>query len=206
MNDAQKHWEQIYATKQPSSVSWYQLHLERSLELIDRAGIGPDDRLIDVGGGASTLVDDLLVRGFRNISVLDISTQALDVSQKRLGGRAGEIEWIAGDVLTTQLPRNGYTLWHDRAVYHFLVTPENRAAYRRQIRHALAPGGFVIISSFSLEGPRRCSGLEVCRYSPESLLAELGRGFRLIDSAAENHLTPAHAMQAFQYSLLSYSE
>jgi len=203
--DAKKHWDEVYATKQPSGVSWYQPHLERSLALIGRAGIGFNDHLIDVGGGASTLVDDLIDRGFRHITVLDISARALDASRKRLGNRAGEAVWIAGDVLTAQLPPNGYRLWHDRAVFHFLTRPGERAAYTGQVRHALARGGFALIASFSPEGPRKCSGLEVCRYSPAGLLEVLGDGFHLVESATENHLTPARAVQAFQYSLLSYA-
>ncbi|HTO94012.1 MAG TPA: class I SAM-dependent methyltransferase [Bacteroidota bacterium] len=205
MSDAQKHWEQIYTTKQPSSVSWYQPHLERSLELIDRAGIGPDDRLIDVGGGASTLVDDLLDRGFRHVAVLDLSQRALEVSKGRLGERASRVEWIAGDVLTAELPRAQYMLWHDRAVFHFLTQEEDRLHYLRQMRHALRPGGYALVSTFAPGGPQKCSGLEVCRYSSETLLSKLGRDFSLAASANENHRTPAGAIQAFQYALLSYS-
>jgi len=203
--DARKHWDEVYATKRPTGVSWYQPHLSRSLALIERAGIGPGDRLIDVGGGASTLVDDLMDRGFRHITVLDVSALALDASQKRLGSRAGEVEWIAGDVLTAQLPQHGYSLWHDRAVFHFLTRPEDRAAYATQVRHVLTRGGFALIASFSPDGPRKCSGLEVCRYSPADLREELGDGFHLVESATENHRTPARAVQAFQYSLLSYA-
>jgi 2-polyprenyl-3-methyl-5-hydroxy-6-metoxy-1,4-benzoquinol methylase len=206
LSEPKSHWEKVYRSKQPSDVSWYQPHLRLSFELIERAGVGREDSIIDVGGGASTLVDDLLNRGYRNITVLDVSSQAIDISKRRLGNIGTQVEWIAHDVTDAILPNGRYRLWHDRAVFHFLTNSEDRQAYIRQIHHALRPDGFVVISTFSLEGPHKCSGLEVCRYSAETLLAEFGDKFRLVDSRSESHLTPSHATQAFTYCLFSLDE
>ena len=203
MIEPRSHWEKIYTSKQPSEVSWYQPHLRLSLELFERAGVGQQDHIIDVGGGASTLVDDLLNRGYRNITVLDVSAQAIQISKRRLGREASAVEWIVDDVTHVTLPNGRYRLWHDRAVFHFLTKLEDRRAYIRQIHHALSPGGVVIISTFSVDGPRKCSGLEVCRYSAETLLAEFGDDFRLVASHSENHLTPSNVTQAFVYCLFS---
>lgn len=206
MGEPKSHWEKVYTSKGPSDVSWYQPHLRLSLELIERSGISRQDHIIDVGGGASTLVDDLLNRGYRNISVLDVSAQAIDLSKRRLGSESTQVEWIEDDVTYATLAKGRYRLWHGRAVFHFLTNAEDRRVYIKQIHHALRPDGFVIISTFSVEGPRKCSGLEVCRYSAETLLAEFGDHFRLVESRSENHLTPSKAPQAFIYCLFSLEE
>lgn len=203
MTDAKTHWNNVYLSKQPSEVSWYQAHLHTSIELIERSGVTQTDHVIDVGGGASTLVDDLLDRGFKNLTVLDISSNAIDVSKTRLGSRGALVHWISDDILSVHLDEAKYRFWHDRAVLHFLTNLEDRRTYIGQVRHALLPGGFVIISAFSLDGPSRCSGLETFRYSRESLLAEFGPGFHLREVRSERHRTPAGAVQDFLYCLLS---
>ena len=206
MGEARKHWEKVYTSKKPSEVSWYQPHLDISLELIARSGTTQNDHIIDVGGGASTLIDDLLNRGFRNLSVLDISPRAIDVTRRRLGNRCVLVEWIEESVLRAPLHKGAYRLWHDRAVFHFLTEPEDRQKYIQQLRHALSPGGAAVISTFSPEGPLRCSGLDVCRYSAQTLREELGTGFRLVESRPENHLTPSGTTQAFLYCLFRYEK
>jgi 2-polyprenyl-3-methyl-5-hydroxy-6-metoxy-1,4-benzoquinol methylase len=175
-----------------------------SFDLIERSGITQSDQIVDVGAGASTLVDDLLDRGYHNITILDISSKAIDISKARLGSRANGIHWIVDDVLQAPLEHGGYQLWHDRAVLHFLTNAESRRAYVTQVRNAVAPGGSVVIATFALDGPSKCSGLEVSRYSPEALLAEFGPGFRLIESHSESHRTPPGAVQSFLYCLLSF--
>jgi len=180
--------------------------LRLSLELVRRSGITGRDFIIDVGGGESTLVDDLLDLGFQNVTVLDISAQAISLSKDRLLDRSSMVNWIADDILHASLPMARYRLWHDRAVFHFLTDKQDRAAYADQVRFALSPGGFAVISTFSLDGPPRCSGLDVQRYSSETLLAELGPGFRLLDVLPENHRTPSGATQAFIYCLLAFEE
>lgn len=204
MSDPKTHWDKVYASKQPSDVSWYQPHLRMSLDLIRRSGVTQGDPLIDVGGGASTLVDDLLDAGFHNLTVLDISSKAIDASKVRLGTRAALVRWVADDILHVPLDNGRYALWHDRAVLHFLTDAEDRRAYVGQVRYAVRPGGIVVISTFALDGPPRCSGLEVRRYSPEALLAEFGPGFRLIESNVEDHRTPSGAAQAFLCCSLSF--
>jgi len=197
--DIKTHWQNIYGKKSPDSVSWYAPHLEMSLRLINHANLSRDAHILDVGGGASTLADDLLVRGYEHIAVLDISEAALNISQKRLGEQAGRIRWIAADVTSTQLQEHAYDLWHDRAVFHFLTTQKQRTAYIRQLLHALKPGGHLILATFASRGPERCSGLEVVRYSADSLARELGENFYLMESAAEDHITPSGAKQPFLY-------
>jgi len=204
MDETRSHWEKVYASKQPTEVSWYQPHLKLSSELIERSGVDQDSAIIDVGGGASTLVDDLLERGFRNITVVDISSHAIERAKERLRHRARIVEWRAEDILHATLPSARYRLWHDRAVFHFLTNAEDRHVYVRQLRHGLTPAGFVVISTFSPDGPKKCSGLDVCRYSPETLRAELGTGFEVVVSQTENHLTPANVPQSFIYCLISY--
>lgn len=193
------HWETIYTQKRPEDVSWYQPHLTISLRLLANAGLRPDSRLIDVGGGASTLVDDLLEQGVKEITVLDIAGQALAVSKMRLGKRAERVTWIEADIMRAQLSSASYDLWHDRAVFHFLTNAEDRRRYLATMRDALKPGGHAILATFSLHGPPRCSGLEVVRYSPDTLQAELGDGFRLMEALEEAHQTPSGAVQQFIY-------
>src|SRR5215471_17791354 len=172
--DAKSRWEDIYGAKAANAVSWYRSHLDTSLAFIEHAGAGPSAAIIDVGGGESTLVDDLLERGYENLTVLDISTTALEETKKRLGANADRIHWIAGDVTEAELPEHAYDIWHDRAVFHFLTPPTQRAAYVRQASRSLKPGGYLIVATFAANGPSRCSGLKVVRYTAESLAQELG--------------------------------
>jgi 2-polyprenyl-3-methyl-5-hydroxy-6-metoxy-1,4-benzoquinol methylase len=195
--DPKTHWERIYSTKAPNQVSWYREHLETSLALITRAVGDLSAAIIDVGGGESTLVDDLLARGYRNITVLDISQTALDATRKRLGAAAENVHWLAADVTTMQLDPGAYDVWHDRAVFHFLTTPEQRAAYVRNVVRAVKPGGHVIVSSFGPEGPEKCSGLDVVRYDADTLHAQFGKRFSLVQSSRELHQTPFGATQQF---------
>lgn len=154
-----------------------------------------------MGGGASTLVDGLIDAGYRNVTVLDLAPSALAIAQERIGTRAHRVTWIAGDVLDAPLPADSYAVWHDRAVFHFLTDPEERTRYVAQTRRAVRPGGHAIVASFGPEGPTRCSGLDVVRYSPDSMHEEFGEGFRLLDSVREDHHTPSGAIQAFVYCL-----
>ena len=193
------HWDRVYATHAPDSVSWYRPHLERSLELIERACPDRSAAIIDVGGGESTLVDDLLRRGYKNTTVLDVSQTAIDLTKKRLGSAAENVHWIVADITETDLEPNVYDLWHDRAVFHFLTLPERRIAYVRQVMRAVKPGGHVIVSTFGPEGPTKCSGLEVMRYDAESLHGEFGSHFRLVESSREQHSTPFGTTQQFLY-------
>jgi 2-polyprenyl-3-methyl-5-hydroxy-6-metoxy-1,4-benzoquinol methylase len=197
--DAKTHWEKVYATKAPESVSWYRAHLETSLALIERAAVARSSSIIDIGGGESTLVDDLLLRGYKNLTVLDVSRTAIEVTKKRLGSAAQQVRWLAGDIFEIELEPHAYDLWHDRAVFHFLTTAERRLAYVRQVTRAVQPGGHVIVSTFGPEGPTKCSGLEVMRYDAESLHGEFGGRFRLVQSSKELHQTPIGTAQQFLY-------
>ncbi len=197
--DAKTHWEKVYTTKAPESVSWYRAHLETSLALIERAAVARSSSIIDIGGGESTLVDDLLLRGYKNLTVLDVSQTAIEVTKKRLGSAAEQARWLVGDILKIELEPCAYDLWHDRAVFHFLTTPERRIAYVQQVIRAVKPGGHVIVSTFGPEGPTKCSGLEVMRYGAESLHGEFGGRFRLVESSKELHETPFGSTQQFLY-------
>lgn len=196
--ERQEHWQGVYTRNATDEVSWFQMHPIVSLDLIRASDIQPEDRLIDVGGGASTLVDHLLDCGFRMVSVLDIAGPALAASRSRLGDRGATVDWIEADV-TTWHPSLQYSLWHDRAVFHFLTDPADRAAYKTALDHALQKDGSVVIATFALDGPERCSGLPVVRYSPESLSAELGPSYRLEQVEHEDHRTPAGRTQRFVY-------
>lgn len=193
------HWEHIYGTKAANQVSWYRPHLETSLAFIERAAGRQTARIIDVGGGESTLVDDLLARGYTGVSVLDISQTALEATQARLGQIAERVEWVAADVTKAALPANAYDVWHDRAVFHFLTGAAERAAYVERVERCVKPGGHVIVGTFGLEGPQKCSGLTVQRYDADSLHGEFGKRFRLIDSLKELHQTPFGTTQQFLY-------
>jgi SAM-dependent methyltransferase len=199
--DRKSHWEHIYRTKLPTEVSWYQPHVVRSLDLIRRASPPPNGAIIDVGGGASTLIDDLLDAGYQDLTVLELSATALAEARKRLGAEAGRVRWIEADILDASLPAGGYSVWHDRAAFHFLTAPADRARYIAQVRRAVRPGGLVLVATFADDGPTRCSGLEVRRYSPEALHAEFGAPFRPLASEYEQHVTPAGVRQAFLYCL-----
>ncbi len=193
------HWEQVYTTKSTTGVSWFQAHAEQSLRLIQDTGVPLSAAIIDVGGGASTLVDDLLAGGYRALSVLDISAAALKAAQVRLGAAAEQVRWLVGDITSVELPTQTFDVWHDRAVFHFLTTPEQRAAYVCQVLHAVKPGGHVIVSTFAEDGPLQCSGLPVMRYSADGLHAEFGAPFELIRHEQEEHRTPAGGIQKFVY-------
>lgn len=197
--DAKAHWERIYSTKAPEEVSWYRSHLETSLALIERAAGGPSASILDVGGGESTLVDDLLARGYENLTLLDISQTAIDTTKRRVGPAAKRVRWLVADITQIELEPGAYDVWHDRAVFHFLRAPEQRAAYVRQVARAVKSGGHVIISTFGPEGPVKCSGLEVVRYDAKSLHGEFGEGFRMIESFKELHDTPFGTTQQFIY-------
>jgi 2-polyprenyl-3-methyl-5-hydroxy-6-metoxy-1,4-benzoquinol methylase len=197
--DVKAHWEKVYKSKAPEAVSWYRAHLETSLALVERATQARSAAIIDIGGGESTLVDDLLLRGYTNVTVTDISQTAIEVTKKRLGAAAEQVRWLAGDICEIELEARIYDLWHDRAVFHFLTTPERRLAYIRQVTRAVKPGGHVIVSTFGPQGPTRCSGLEVMRYDAESLHDEFGGRFRLVESSEELHQTPSGITQQFLY-------
>jgi len=201
--DAKEHWERVYDAKAPEQVSWFRPHLETSLALIERAAPDNSASVIDVGGGASSLADDLIARGYRNLTVLDISQAALDSARKRMGEAAQSIRWLLGDVTQVRLPASSYDVWHDRAVFHFLTEPAQRLAYVRQAALSVKPGGHVIVSTFGLEGPTKCSGLDVVRYDAPSLHNEFGPRFHLIESSKELHRTPFGTVQQFLYCYCS---
>lgn len=199
--DRKHHWEQVYHQKRPTEVSWYQAQPDASLHLITMAALAPSCPLIDVGGGASTLVDYLLAHGFADITVLDIAEPALAVTRARLGAASAHVTWIAADVLDAQLPAAYYELWHDRAVFHFLTEPADQQRYLTVLRQALKPGGFALLATFAPDGPLRCSGLEVVRYNAEELARLLGSDFTLIHASHDEHQTPAGGRQSFTFAL-----
>ncbi len=202
MNETRRdHWEQVYAQKGSAGVSWHRPHLDTSLELIAAAGVDPEARVIDIGGGASTLVDDLIARGFHHISVADLSAAALELSRARLGTAADTVTWIQGDATALELAPDAFDLWHDRAVFHFLTEPAQRDAYLVRLRRSLAPGGLIIMATFALNGPEKCSGLPVIRYSVDTLEAVLGPSFERIAEAADLHTTPWGSTQSFVYGV-----
>jgi ubiquinone/menaquinone biosynthesis C-methylase UbiE len=198
--DASVHWNSLYRTKRPDEMSWYQPFPARSIELLLRSGANAASEIIDVGGGDSTFVDALLERGFRHVTVLDISRQALERARTRLGERAAGVTWIEADVRDFKLPANGFDVWHDRAVFHFFTRQEDRERYVAQVAHALRPGGLLIIATFALEGPTRCSGLAASRYDASALAHTLGDEFVLQESVTDVHRTPAGVEQAFTYA------
>ena len=197
--DLPTHWDRIYTRKVPNQVSWYRPHLEESISLIGQAGGGTGAAIIDVGAGESTLVDDLLARGYSRITVLDISQAAILATKKRLGDAAEQVRWMIGDITQAELAPATYDVWHDRAVFHFLTSEDDRRAYVRQLVRAVKRGGHVIVSAFGPDGPSRCSGLEVLRYDAESLHAQFGAKFRLISSSRHLHETPFGTTQQFLY-------
>jgi SAM-dependent methyltransferase len=198
MND-QRHWDGAYVQKGATSVSWYRPHLDLSLDLIRQAAPSREAAIIDVGGGAATLVDDLLADGYRDLSVLDIAPEALALARSRLGAAGDRVAWIVGDITRVALLEAHYDLWHDRAVFHFLTAGDARRRYVATVLHAVRPGGAVIVATFAPDGPERCSGLPVARYDAASLHREFGAPFELLDSRRENHLTPAGKQQRFVY-------
>jgi ubiquinone/menaquinone biosynthesis C-methylase UbiE len=196
---SKEHWEKVYTTKATDTVSWFQPHADLSLDLIKATGISHDAAIIDVGGGASTLVDDLLANGYTDLSVLDLSAAALAAAQRRLGARAAKVQWIEADVTKADLPARRFDVWHDRAVFHFLTSAEDRAAYVQTVFRAVKPGGHVIVATFAEDGPNRCSGLPVMRYRADELHAEFGEAFALLRHQKEAHHTPSGKVQQFVY-------
>ena len=197
--DSRAHWEKIFAKKAPTQLSWYQAHPQQSLQMIAECGLTPDARIIDIGGGTSLLVDFLLDAGYRNVTVLDIAANALEENRRRLGARANAVSWIEADVTRAPLFPNRYDLWHDRAVFHFLLDPADRQNYTDALRRSLYAGGHVILATFASDGPQKCSGLDVLRYGADEIAAAFGEEFRLIGSLDERHQTPSDTIQKFTY-------
>lgn len=196
-----EHWDSVYKSKAPGGVSWYRPHLEHSLTLIAQCALPLAARIVDVGGGASTLVDDLLEHGFTNLAVADLSHRALEHSQARLAEKAGAVDWVTGDVTTPLFEDASVDLWHDRAVFHFLTAASDRDAYVSRVSRAVRSGGYALVATFNLNGPERCSGLPVARYSSAQIADALGADFALVAKASEEHVTPAGASQSFSYAL-----
>ena len=197
--DTKAHWEQVYSKTDPDALSWFQLHADQSLRLIRDTRLPCSASIIDIGGGASMLVDDLLAHGYSDLSVLDLSAAAMASARQRLGPLAQAVDWIEGDITAVELPVQAYDLWHDRAVFHFLTTPAQRKAYVDAVLHAVKPGGHVIVATFAEDGPTQCSGLPVVRYSPDGLHAEFGMPFTLLRHEEEEHRTPRGGIQKFIY-------
>jgi 2-polyprenyl-3-methyl-5-hydroxy-6-metoxy-1,4-benzoquinol methylase len=201
--NTQQHWQQIYQNKSPDEQTWYQRRPDISLELIEQAAGDETTRVIDVGGGASTLVDHLLDAGGFDITVVDVAPAAIEASQSRLGARSSEVDWVVAD-LTESLEFDGrFDVWHDRAVLHFLRDPDERRAYLDNLERLVAPDGHVVLSAFDVEGPEKCSGLPVRQYSPELMQETLGAGWRLLETRYEDHPTPWGGEQRFVYGLFA---
>ena len=196
---SKQHWETVYSTKPTDGVSWFQEHAEQSLRLIKATDVPNSAHVIDVGGGASTLVDDLLAEGYTAATVLDLSGAALEKAKARLGDKAQKVRWLEGDITQVELPRLAFDVWHDRAVFHFLTESKDRQAYVAQVLRSVKQGGHVIVATFAEDGPLQCSGLPVARYSPEELHAEFGEPFELIEHQREEHQTPFGTKQQFIY-------
>jgi SAM-dependent methyltransferase len=193
------HWEKVYSDKRTERLGWYKPHLQTSLAWINELGLGPDAPIIDVGGGASTLVDDLLDAGYASVTVLDISENALSSARARLGTKGDRVTWLHGDITSVDLPAHQYQLWHDRAAFHFLTEADQQRQYRDQLLKALQPGGHLIIGTFAPEAPPKCSGLPVQRYRREQLSSTLGGEFELVRHQKELHVTPGGVEQMYLY-------
>lgn len=199
--DRREHWEATYRGKAPEAVSWFQARPAASLHLIAQAGASCDARIIDVGGGASALVDHLLDAGFHQLTVLDLAAEPLRKARERLGPRAERVRWVVADAVSW-LPDHPYDLWHDRAAFHFLTDPRDRVRYRDTLAAALAPGGQAIIATFALDGPISCSGLPVVRYDAAALAKEFAEHFDLVEDLRDEHTTPAGKLQPFTFCRL----
>lgn len=195
------HWETVYQSKAPETVSWYAPHLTTSLAWIEQTVTDKSSTVIDIGGGESTLVDDLIHHGYTRVSVLDIAQKALNVARARLGHQAANVAWYCADITQASLPQDYFDVWHDRAVFHFLTDAHARDRYIEQVMHSVKQGGHVMIATFGPEGPLQCSGLDVVRYDAQSLHQALGEPFELIQSKIELHQTPAGHTQQFVYCL-----
>jgi ubiquinone/menaquinone biosynthesis C-methylase UbiE len=193
------HWENVYSTRSPESVSWFQQHAKKSLDITKRLGIDKSASFVDIGGGTSTLVDDLIDLGYSNLTVVDISSTALDVAKKRLGHLSGQVRWIEADVTELVLPELSIDVWHDRAVFHFLTNKSDRISYVGAVTGALKPGGYLIVATFAEDGPEKCSGLPAQRYSATQLHSEFGDSFELLGHESERHKTPSGVSQSFVY-------
>ncbi|MCQ9205820.1 MAG: class I SAM-dependent methyltransferase [Omnitrophica bacterium] len=198
IHNRKTHWERAYKNQSSHKLSWYQDYPEISLRLIASTKVAAESNIIDIGGGASKLVDFLLQQGYKNITVLDIAGNSIEKAKLRLGGKANNVKWIETDITNCNLEIQ-YDIWHDRAVFHFLTNSQDRKRYIKTLKQSLKPNGNVIIATFSLSGPKKCSGLKIARYSPESLLGELGNDFKIIETIDEVHITPANAKQNFIY-------
>jgi SAM-dependent methyltransferase len=196
---SKEHWEHIYRTRQVDEVSWYQEHPDSSLRLIRATGVPKTAKIIDVGGGASRLVDELLADGYSELTVLDVSATALDAARERLGARASTVKWIAADITRADFLPFEYDVWHDRAVFHFLASAEDRDSYVSAVLKAVKRGGHVIVATFAEDGPDHCSGLPVMRYSADALHSEFGASFELVAHEKEAHETPRGVIQQFVY-------
>lgn len=196
---SKEHWDYVYSTMPTDGVSWFQEHAEQSLRLIRGTGIPLTASIIDVGGGASTLVDDLLQSGYSSLTVLDLSAAALEAAQTRLGMQSSAVRWIEANIIDTPLPVHAYDVWHDRAVFHFLTSPQDRHTYVEAVLRSVKPGGHVIVATFAEDGPTQCSGLPVMRYGANELHAEFGAPFTLLSHEKEEHRTPFGTMQKFVY-------
>lgn len=199
MTEAQPYWDAVYTRRKPTEVSWFQTVPTMSLELIVASGIDTAAPIVDIGGGASTLVDELLARRHTSVTVLDVAAPALSAARTRLGEKASAVEWVVHDI-TTWRPARRWALWHDRAVFHFLTTTDARAGYLAALKSGLLPGGSAIIATFALNGPEMCSGLPVRRYDAAMLAAELGPDFALEETRTEAHVTPGGSVQNFMYN------
>ena len=197
--ERQDYWDGVYNRNAETAVSWFQDVPQTSLDLIRATGVGTDAHILDIGGGASRLVDCLLERGFENVTVLDLSGEALEVARVRLGHQQNKVKWVVADA-TEWAPPEVYDLWHDRAAFHFLILEQQQRAYIERLRRGLRMGGHVIFGTFALDGPEKCSGLPVTRHSAESLATLLGADFALVDARKHQHATPWDAVQRFQFS------
>jgi ubiquinone/menaquinone biosynthesis C-methylase UbiE len=195
----QEHWEAIYGKKGPTEVSWYRPHLERSLRFVELANLPKGAAILDVGGGASSFVDDLLAHGFKNVTVLDLSESAIARAKTRLGARATEVTWIIGDITQVHLPEQRFDFWHDRAVFHFLTDEASRQRYVQAVRRALKQGGHIVVATFGPSAPERCSGLPVVRYTADGIHDQFGGQFVKVGSESETHQTPSGVEQEFVY-------
>ena len=193
------HWEHVYSTKMTDAVSWFQEHAEQSMRLIRDTGVPCSASIIDVGGGASTLIDDLLINGYSAVTVLDLSAAALSIAKARIGLKSSTVQWLEGDITKVSLPVHAFDVWHDRAVFHFLTNREARQSYVETVLRSVKPGGHVIVATFAEDGPLNCSGLPVMRYGPNELHAEFGSPFTLVQHEREEHHTPFGTVQKFVY-------
>jgi SAM-dependent methyltransferase len=201
--ERQTHWQNVYTTKRETEVSWFEENPAPSLDLIALIGAGRGSAIIDIGGGASRLVDRLILQGYEDLTVLDVSAAPLAAAKARVGEKAEQVQWLVADA-TIWEPTRVYDVWHDRAVFHFLTDAADQAAYLARLRRALRPGGHVIIGAFAPDGPEKCSGLPVARHDVDSLGKALGSGFALVDTRRHDHLTPWRATQHFQFNTFRF--